>query len=291
MTLARIQPFGAVTAKCPSPITSWVYPLKSAAPSLSDNVVPGQTFDVSVPTSAGTHLHVVLSGQDILRELCSERMPDGNRLVLMKALSVGTSYLTISVESPATLNFYGHVNVDPAPPPTVWPKHFTAGLVGAARSAPKPVAYGTLVPRSDLPRRPAISLHGSYGYALTIVRGFQYAIKTVNGGKAWRIASTWFAGPWADGAAFAGLIHTFSSSTAVADGDGQLLYITTDAGRHWYGLFFSGVVLRVSLKSSRTFIAYLGTEDGVGRGRTYASGDGGVHWSLLDSNKTKSPRG
>jgi hypothetical protein len=280
--IATVQPAAGTSTKCPTPIESWVYPLSSARFILSDNVFPGQTFDVSIAkTSGDAQGTLTFTGHGLVREVCSQRTHQGKRLILFKALQIGTSEITVSLRGSSTI-LHGQIIVNPAPPATIWPRHVTARVVSAYKGYAQPVPFDALVPRSDYPKT-GVSMFGDIGYALTTLNGFQYAVRTTNGGSRWRVAGSWFAGPWADGAAFAGSIHAFSASTVVADGDGQLLYTTTDAGKRWYGLFFSGVVLHVSLKHSRTFVVRLGTEDGVGSGRTYLSTNGGLNLSLAKS--------
>lgn len=281
IAVSTLESARATNIKCPAPIAKWMYTPRSG---VHDGVFPGQTFDVSIPKSwAGSDSTITFTKNGVIREVCSQLGGGGKQLVLFKALTVGNSEVSASLNGMPPSVLHGQIIVNPAPPQTPWPKSFSANLMVSLKGYQKPVRFGSLVAGSDTPQKSVSSITGSYGYALAYVNGFQYAVRTVDGGKSWRIDSTWFAGPWADGAAFAGTIQTFSPTIAAAAGDGQLLYVTTDAGKRWYGLFFSGVVLKVMSSGAHSFTVTLGTEDGVGAGRTYVSNDGGAHWSRTET--------
>jgi hypothetical protein len=130
------------------------------------------------------------------------------------------------------------------------------------------------------------SLVGPDGYALATVNGFVYPAVTTDGGTTWRIAGLWFAGPWADGAAFPSTIKAYSMSVAAAFYPGEnIFYVTTDGGAEWFASALPGGVVDVSgpTEGSATpsFTVMVTNQDGAKRTATYRTVDSGRSWSLI----------
>jgi hypothetical protein len=172
-----------------------------------------------------------------------------------------------------------------------YPSKWAASASGSLMlqgSYSNPAKIGTLITKSDLKSNPLASqsFTGRYGYALGGVDGFQYAVRTTDGGKTWRVAGIWFGGPWADAAAFAYTIKTYDPLVAVAK-NSNWFYTTVDAGRHWYrSAVFGGPLSCSQLRPRRGGIAPVlscmfssgSSPKTIAR---YLSFDGGLRWLLL----------
>lgn len=114
------------------------------------------------------------------------------------------------------------------------------------------VAYGSAVTRAQLgafgpPNPSSTSCLGTRCFGLGTVKGFEYPLASTDHGATWRNAGHWFAGGWADGAAFASTITMFSATTAVAWYPGQnTFYVTSDAGHNWYAAWPLGKIVAVT---------------------------------------------
>ena len=149
------------------------------------------------------------------------------------------------------------------------------------------VAYASSVSTRELaqfgPPNPAsVSRKGARCFALGTVDAFQYPLISSDRGRSWRNAGHWFAGPWADGAAFANTVTTFSATTAAARYPGQnSFYVTSDARRHWYSAWLSGEVTSVaSSNHGATMFVDVRNPPAVQR-YEYRSTDGGRQWILI----------
>jgi hypothetical protein len=149
------------------------------------------------------------------------------------------------------------------------------------------VAYDSVVSRTALaefgPPNPASSSCAEgICFGLGTVDGFQYPLISSDGRKTWRNAGHWFAGAWADGAAFASTITTFSATTAVAWYPGQnTFYVTSDAGHRWYAAWPDGAVVAVtSPNGGSTLVMHVGPSSMTPTTMvvTYRSTDGGHQW-------------
>ncbi len=120
-----------------------------------------------------------------------------------------------------------------------WAPRVTGHLVTLFRGTNPPSrVFGSVVSTSEIARAKkyyswTASFSNDVGYALTYLNGFEYPLRSTNGGVTWRIDSPYWSGPWADAGAGAVYINAYSASTAVAYGN-QWLYVTTDAGHHWF---------------------------------------------------------
>jgi hypothetical protein len=149
------------------------------------------------------------------------------------------------------------------------------------------VAYDSVVSRTALaqfgtPNPASSSCVGERCFGLGTVNGFQYPLISSNGGRTWRNGGHWFAGAWADGAAFASTMTTFSATTAVAWFPGQnTFYVTSDAGHRWYSAWPDGAIVAVtSPNDGATLVMRLGPSSMTPTEvvMQYRSTDGGRQW-------------
>lgn len=149
------------------------------------------------------------------------------------------------------------------------------------------VAYGSAVSRRALaefgpPTPESSSCAGETCFGLGTVNGFQYPLISSDGGRTWQNAGHWFAGAWADGAAFASTVTTFSPTTAVAWFPGQnTFYVTSDAHR-WYSAWPNGAVVAVtSPDGGSTLVMHVGPSSisPTTVVAAYESTDGGRQWT------------
>ena len=111
---------------------------------------------------------------------------------------------------------------------------------------------------------------------------FQYPVVSEDHGRTWRVAGHWFAGDWADGAAFATGITMLSPSVWLApngiSADG--FYLTMNAGRTWRVTGVGGWEDRNQLSRGRLLVTESGTWHGLPAYATYSTIDG-ASWRLV----------
>ncbi len=111
---------------------------------------------------------------------------------------------------------------------------------------------------------------------------FQYPAVSDDHGRTWRVAGHWFAGDWADGAAFATGITMLSPSVWLApngvSADG--FYVTMNAGRTWREVGVGGWEDRNRLLRGQLLVTESGTWHGLPASATYATTDG-ASWRLV----------
>lgn len=153
-----------------------------------------------------------------------------------------------------------------------------------------PAKFGSLITTAQLVEaRPIIrSLKGHYGYALAVIDGDEYPIRTVNGGRSWRVAGTWFATDSADAAAAASSITMFSPLVAAAYAGGNFVYLTTDGGVQWFTASLWGTTMKVTqgfrdLGGTRFFVATVWPYSATSNAHDvkYMTNDDGRRWTLL----------
>lgn len=147
------------------------------------------------------------------------------------------------------------------------------------------VAWGSTVSQAELsqfgpPNPSSVSCVKKRCFALATVGGFQYPLVSSDGGRTWRNAGHWFAGPWADGAAFADAIVAFSATVAVAWYPGQsTFYVTSDAGRRWYSAWPDGEVTAVTSSNlGATLVMHVRAYAPARERYEYRCSDGGRRW-------------
>jgi hypothetical protein len=129
---------------------------------------------------------------------------------------------------------------------------------------------------------------GFRGFALATVQGATFPALTVNGGGTWRIIGPAFHIPAADapeavnanGASGRRTFYAYGGS-----GGGQAVFVTTDAGTHWWEAFLPGEVAAVVPRVRGGLAAFVQSPVGSGANPTaqtweYISSDGGRHWRL-----------
>lgn len=263
-------------------------------------VYAGQSIEIIFPSAARrATIKTTPSWPGVTRLVCSRTTRDGAREMTYHTLIPGNVVFVATTRprhGPAA-TWAGQLVVNPDPPRTVWTKRLVArttreiDLTELPDSPGDHEPFGALVPASDAvaPAAPAAA-SGKVRFALGNVEGFQYPLRTTDAGRTWRVDGPWFAGPWADGASFAGTMTTFSSNVAAAWGNGQVLYTTVDAGRHWYMLFFPGTVSAITESrrpsSSSAEVEFTLTQTspygpGLEPKETYVSRDGGRVWALV----------
>lgn len=148
------------------------------------------------------------------------------------------------------------------------------------------IAYATpmklAIMTVGVPNPSAVSCVGQRCYALSSGT-FEYPVISSNRGRSWRNGGHWFAGAWADAAAFASRITTLSVSSAVAwfPGEATGFYSTSSAGRRWYSVAWPGTVARVTGSASVTTVLLVHTDSTSSITRVeYSSRDGGQVWTL-----------
>jgi hypothetical protein len=206
------------------------------------------------------------------------RVPLGHRFRLTV---VAENRFGTSRPSRAVIGFVGDAQVGPpgSAPLATYTQTTAEGYGGV-------VGVGTAVDTSSVEwtLQPSYPDHGPFAGRRCIARrcvalgggGFQYPYVSDNGGRTWRVAAHWFAGAWADGAAFATSISMFTPTVWLApngiSADG--FYLTMDAGQRWYQVGVGAWVTHAEVRGGRLEL----TEFGVDHGRpvhvTYATSSG-----------------
>jgi hypothetical protein len=125
--------------------------------------------------------------------------------------------------------------------------------------------------------------NGHDGFALANAGSAQYPVRSVDGGKVWRIIGPQFHIDAADGAEGVGYVGAASRRTLFAYGS-SAVDVTTNAGRTWREAFLGELVVAVVPQSSTTLVAYVQQQLNSNRIRPvatwqYVTRDGGHHWS------------
>ncbi len=187
-----------------------------------------------------------------------------------------------------------------------WAPRVTAHLViPFGGTNPRGRAFGAPVSESEIARAKkdfswTASFSNDAGHAFSNLNGFEYPLRTLDGGATWSIDSPYWSGPWADAGAGAVYIVAYSASTAVAYGN-QWRYVTTDGGHHWSLADHLGMIGAVeppllewwvtpSLPRRAIVVdvarAGTGTRVGVVVSRAqYQSVNGGRTWILLPASR------
>jgi hypothetical protein len=164
-----------------------------------------------------------------------------------------------------------------AAPPTP-PAKITAR---ALKPRPHTLRSGTAVRSSDLVGV-RVFPNATHGFALANVNDAQYPAATVDGGKTWRTD-----GPVLhENAAQAPLsvvdVGAANKHTFFAFGGGQVVDVTSDAGKHWWQAFLGDGVLSVVAYGNRlvAVVQNAAGSDDTAQTVVYVSRDGGHHWRL-----------
>lgn len=158
------------------------------------------------------------------------------------------------------------------------PQTVTARLI---RSRPGELRSGTAVSSKALGQR--IFVNAARGFALASADDGDYPALTTDGGRTWRTA-----GPALHvNAAQAPLtvldVGAANAHTFFAFGGGQVVDVTSDAGKHWYSALLGDVVIAAVRRPAGGLLAL--AQDAPAGGNTavnlvYVSTDAGRHWHL-----------
>lgn len=159
------------------------------------------------------------------------------------------------------------------------PRHFVGRIMRARRGA---ASRGTVVGSGAL-FTPRVFANRQDGFALGNDGGAQYPVRSVDGGRSWRIDGPQFHIDAADGAEGVGFVGVASASTLYAYGS-SAVDVSTNAGRTWRETFLGELVVAVVPQSSKTLVAYVQQQrssNNIDRAVTwqYVTRDGGHHWS------------
>jgi hypothetical protein len=187
---------------------------------------------------------------------------------------LGALVITLSSTSPGA-TAAAVARRDPSPPPGV-----TAVLINRPADALRP---GTVVRAAALGLR--IFPNARRGFALADVDDGQYPATTIDGGTTWRVDGP----PLHVNAAQAPLVvlqvgaanqHTFFAWGG--PGGGQAVYVTSDAGKHWYRAILGDIVMAVVADSSGRLVAFAQavttSDESTAATLVYVSKDGGQSW-------------
>jgi len=155
-------------------------------------------------------------------------------------------------------------------------------LLTARRLRPRPyaAAVGTLVPGSGVGLR--VFANATVGFSMAGVSSAQYPVRTLDGGRTWRVDGPQFHVDAADAPEAVGYVGLIDARTYYAWGS-SVDDVTTDGGRSWWETFVGGTVVAVVPGSKGDLLAYVQTEvvnSNPNRVVTwqYVSRDGGRHW-------------
>jgi hypothetical protein len=156
----------------------------------------------------------------------------------------------------------------------------------AAHLFSRPGGHGGVVARTAL--SDVVFPTGFRGFALATVHGATFPALTVDGGGTWRIDGPAFHIPaadapevvLADGASGRKTFFAYGGS-----GGGQAMFVTADAGKHWWEAFLPGEIAAVAVRLHGGLAAFVQSPVGSGahpsaRTWEYISSDGGHHWHL-----------
>jgi hypothetical protein len=164
----------------------------------------------------------------------------------------------------------------PTPPATV-----AGTLIIRPTGTLKP---GSLVKSADLGLR--VFPNAKHGFALADVGQAQYPAATVDGGKIWRTDGPALHLNAAQAPLVVQEVGAANQRTFFAWGGGQVVDVTSDAGKHWYRAILGDVVMAVVSPANGQLVAFAQTATGSGSTAVtwvYVSKDGGRQWHYSDS--------
>lgn len=160
------------------------------------------------------------------------------------------------------------------------PPFHVAGRI--MRPRPGAVARGTIL-GSGAVFTSRVFTNPRDGFALANDGSAQYPVRSLNGGRVWRIVGPQFHIDAADGAEGVGHVGAASRSTLFAYGS-SAVDVTTNAGRTWREAFLGELVVAVVPQSSTTLVAYVQQQLNPNKIRPvvtwqYVTRDGGRRWT------------
>ncbi|HEX5192925.1 MAG TPA: hypothetical protein VFW09_08995 [Solirubrobacteraceae bacterium] len=169
------------------------------------------------------------------------------------------------------------------------------GISGASAAKPKPAktVTGSIIKRTAHTLKPGskasgrgmrVLVNGKVGWKLAAGTQAQYAAKTTDGGKTWRIASPALHVNAAQAPLAVSQLGAASAKVAYAFGGGQVADVTSDGGKHWYRALFNGTVMAVVPGAGKQLLAFVdGGANASGPTAPtwqYTSKNGGRTWKL-----------
>lgn len=175
------------------------------------------------------------------------------------------------------------------------PSHPQAGVPVAALASTHPNTVhaglirrqaGTLAPGSPVTASELIGarvyVDGLHGFALASLRQAQYAAATTDGGHSWHTVSPALHIDAAQGPLAVDAIGAVNRRTVYAYGSGNVVDVTTDAGRQWRrALWSSGTPMAVVENDQNHLVAFIdsfGADSRHGVTWQYVSSGGGRVW-------------
>jgi len=238
----------SAATSCPDPSTVKVLTLSYMSPLPTVTVHPGDSFVVIVPAGNwGAIPKVSIPHTDVVRRECTQLLSNGSRREVLFASAPGTLMLFDTLPPRETMDPMWQGRVRSVMPPIVLSPLplVLKGQLTRQGSYGDPAAPGALLSKAEKATLGSGEILGFDGYALATVDGFEYPVVTKDGGRYWRIAGLWFAGPWADGAAFTSHMVTFSANVAVSYDQSGELYATSDGGAEWFATHFPSMIMTV----------------------------------------------
>ncbi len=163
----------------------------------------------------------------------------------------------------------------PSQPRTVLAGRMTSGAF-------RTIKPGTPVDSKQLATR--VFADASHGFALfDNLAGETFPARTTDGGRVWRIAGPVLHAPAAQGAGAVTQVGTAGPGGYMAFGDGSVVDVTNDGGRHWWRAALGDEVPAV-IASGGQLIAFAQEQEPTARETlhalvwVYGSSDGGRVW-------------
>jgi photosystem II stability/assembly factor-like uncharacterized protein len=147
------------------------------------------------------------------------------------------------------------------------------------RPRPGAVARGTSVNQAAVFTTRVLA-NASVGFALAGVGDAQYPVRSVDGGRTWRIDGPQVHIDAADGPEGVGYVGVAGPRSFFAYGS-SAVDVTTDGGRTWWEAFLGELVVAVVPGPRNELLAYVQQQLGqslAAATRQYVSRDGGRHW-------------
>jgi hypothetical protein len=165
------------------------------------------------------------------------------------------------------------------------------GISGAGAAKPKPpktvkgavfTRKGSIKPGTKVAGGGKRILIGAKaGWTMVSAKQAQYAAKTTDGGKTWRIASPALHVNAADAPESVAQLGALSGNAAYAFGGGQVADVTTNGGKTWYQSLWQGTVTAVvPAPFSHRLVAYVVGFGSSNQVLQYVSSNGGKSWTL-----------
>lgn len=172
------------------------------------------------------------------------------------------------------------VSAAPVPPP----RRVAALIVAMPNNPFRFIKPGTVIAARDVDSRAFTD--GEHGFGLANLDNETYPAASSDGGMTWRIDGPVFHIDAADGVSGVGYTGAANARTYFAYGS-SVVFVTTDAGRHWWGAYLGELVLSVVAQNGQLIAvvqqqASPDTESSTAVTWVYASTDGGRVWRYND---------